>query len=573
MDNFFVDILDINDFITKLGVKEVKVSTLYNRSSSEPHPEGLLSYDIFGTPGTIARKQNYGYINLNGKFVHPKVYKDLVSLKREIFRDLINGVGSFTVENGDVKRVVATDGDMNIPKGQKVGTGIDFLYQIWDEIDFSTTPDTAQQTKETKDCLRILKKHEVFVDKWLVMPAFYRDVDLNTNKRNEYNTYYIRLIELASMLKATSVMFSLFNTSDAHRLIQATLNDIFNQFILNNIGGTKGFIQNNVIGKTTEYSARLVISAGDFNANSPEEAEISFTHSGLPLYAVVKIFLPFIAYGLRQFFFNYFNGNNFIFGLDEKTGQYKRIEIDPTFEDILSIKNLQKRVELFEESKLHRLEPVTVRGMDKKEYPLFLFNGEEIFGTDKITELNDSAINKIMLNETNGDGSPKVDLKKALRPLNWSELFYIIAQDNVSDKICYITRYPIEDYNSIYPSYMNIIPSKKYKKLIINGKVYPRFPDFSSVAGKNLREISNSELSFLFSDTLKLFPSYLSQLKADFDGDQLSVQSLFTEEAKAEAEKFMFSKLNFAGTGGVSVKEFANVSFHGIYGLTRARYL
>lgn len=55
--------------------------------------------------------------------------------------------------------------------------------------------------------------------------------------------------------------------------------------------------------------------------------------------------------------------------------------------------------------------------------------------------------------------------------------------------------------------------------------------------------------------------------------DQLSVQSLFTEEAKAEAEKFMFSKLNFAGTGGVSVKEFANVSFHGIYGLTRARYL
>ena len=556
MEKFFIDVLDINDFITKLGVKEVKVSTLYNRSSSEPHPEGLLSYDIFGTPGTEARKQNYGYINLNSKFVHPKVYKDLISLKREIFRDLINGVGSFTVENGEVKRVVATDGDMNVPKGQKIGTGIDFLYSIWDEIDFSTTPDTAQQTKETKDCLRLLKKHEVFVDKWLVMPAFYRDVDLNTNKRNEYNTFYIRLIELASMLKATSVMFSLFSTSDAHRRIQATLNDIFNQFILNNIGGTKGFIQNNVIGKTTEYSARLVISAGDFNAASPEEAEVNFTHSGLPLYCVVKIFLPFIAYGLRQFFNNYFKGNAFIFGYD-KNGIYKRFEIDPTFEDILSIKSLQKRVELFEESKLHRLEPVTITTIDKQELPLLYFNGEEIFTGDQLPS----------------NGLSTADFQKGLRPLNWSELLYMVAQDYVSDKIVYITRYPIEDYNSIYPSYMNIIPSKKYSKKMINGVLYPRFPDFSSVADKNLREISNGELSFLFSDTLKLFPAYMAQLKADFDGDQLSVQSAFTEEAIAEAENFMYSKLNFASAGGGSVKEFANVSFHGIYGLTRARYL
>lgn len=55
--------------------------------------------------------------------------------------------------------------------------------------------------------------------------------------------------------------------------------------------------------------------------------------------------------------------------------------------------------------------------------------------------------------------------------------------------------------------------------------------------------------------------------------DQVNVQSVFTEEANADARKFMYSKLNFVSVAGKSSKEFANVSYHGIYNLTRARYL
>ena len=44
------------------------------------------------------------------------------------------------------------------------------------------------------------------------------------------------------------------------------------------------------------------------------------------------------------------------------------------------------------------------------------------------------------------------------------------------DKAIMITRYPIEDYQNIYPSLMNIIPYSKTKVATVNGVTYPRFP-------------------------------------------------------------------------------------------------
>lgn len=505
---FFIDLLDIEDYILKLNVKEVTTSAMFSRNSTEPNPDGLLSYTIFGPPGSEQRKTNYGYINLNAKFVHPKVYKDLITLKREIFKDVINGVSAFTVENGELKRVVSTDGTFNVEKGKKVGTGIEFLYQVWDELDFKPRPEHAQQTKEIRQLLSILKKNEIFVTKWLVIPAFYRDVDLKTNRRNEYNSYYIKLIELASMIKASTIMLNMFSSTDAHRKIQATLNDIYNEFVLNKIGGSKGYIQNSVIGKTTEYSARLVISAADFNSPNPRLAETSYSHSGVPLFAVIKIFLPFIAYGIREFFRTYLGGANFIYAYDSKNKSTVRYEIDPTFEDLLSINNLQKRIDLYEESKIHRLEPVTIKTIspEKREIPILYFDGDLIMTGGQYAEASKNP------------GFIMENREKLMRPLNWTELFYMVSYNTVNNKLCYITRYPIEDHNSIYPTFMNIIPCKKYNEKTIRGQYYPRFPDFREVQDKNYREVNLSLLNTMFPDTLRLFPANLAQLKADFDG-------------------------------------------------------
>lgn len=501
---FFIDILDIDEYINQFNIQEVTTSTLYSSNSSEPHSDGLLSYRIFGNPGSTDRKIIYGYINLNAKFIHPKVYASLISYKRELFKDLIFGNGAFTVQDGQLKRVVGVDNQLNLKSGEKVGTGIDFLYNIWDDLDFKPKPDDAQQTKETKSFLHIIKKKDVFLTKWLVIPAFYRDVDLNQSKRNEYNAYYSKLIELASMIKSNSTMFAMFSTSDAHKKIQTIINDIYNQFVIEKLGGTKGFVQENVLGKTTDYAARMVISAANYNFKNADETEVSFTHAAVPLYVVLKTFLPFIAYELRQFFKNFIGANNFIWVYDKKTNQKVRYEIDPHYTDMFSIKNLQKMISIYSKSRNHRLAPVTIKVVEQKEeIPFLFFDGSKLINSEEAI---------------NNDQPIMENIKKFLRPFNWTELFYIIAHKVCKDRVAYITRYPIETHNSMYPSFINVIPSSKYKELTLNGETYPRFPDFSEFDTIDFYNIPLSKLNTLFLDTLKVHPCYLKQMGADFDG-------------------------------------------------------
>lgn len=509
--SFYIDILDIDAYIEKFKLEEVTTSSMYSASSSEPHPDGILSYRIFGQPGTDQRRYVYGYINLNSKFIHPKVYASLISLKRDLYRDLINGVGAFTVENGELKRVVSDNNDFVMKKGEKVGTGIDFLYEIWDQLDFKPNPTQAQQTKETRTFLNLLKKKDVFVTKWLLIPAFYRDVDLSLSKRNEYNTFYIRLIELSSMVKANSLMFAMFSTSDAHKKIQATLNEIYNLFVIEKLGGTKGFVQQNVIGKTTDFAARLVASAPDYNVQNSSDAEVDFTHVAVPLYVALKTFLPFIAHEIRQFFRNYIGANKFIYVYDKTTKKRERYEIDPNYLEMLSIKNLQKRIDIYSNSRIHRIMPVTIKVLERKEeLPLMFFDGEGLVNSDIKSQM-----------ETDFELLPEKDSKKIkhLRPLNWTELFYIIAYKALKDKMTYITRFPIESHNSIYPAFMNIVPSRKFKKKFLFGEEYPRFPDFSEIEiyGKP-EDVPILKLNSLFPDTLRVHPAYMAQMGLDFDG-------------------------------------------------------
>ena len=59
-----IDILNVDEAIRDFGWKEVKVSNYFIPNTSENHPEGLVSNEIFGDPGTPDRKTRWGYIEL-----------------------------------------------------------------------------------------------------------------------------------------------------------------------------------------------------------------------------------------------------------------------------------------------------------------------------------------------------------------------------------------------------------------------------------------------------------------------------------------------------------------------------
>lgn len=557
-----IDIPNLDELVKEYNMKEVTSSTIFSQNSIEPDPDGLASYEIFGKPGSEERKNTFAYINLNSFFIHPQVWAAMKDLKREIFKDLLSGAMEFYVEGGELKAIKPGN---KAPTGVAHGTGLVWLYKIWDQLNFKPKKDDAPGTKDRKKLICSLKKNEIFITKWLIMPPFYRDVDLHTNKRNKWNTYYIKLIQLASMIKGASIMMDIYQTTDAHRKIQETL-EIIHGEILTFIGGTKGFIHNSVMGKPTKYSCRLVISSSNYDADREEDLDASFDHSPTPLHAVVKIFRPFISYRLKQILETQLGGRRYLNANPLKPAA-GRVELDPNYMEIANVKTLDKIVNLYEESKYHRLFPVSFKTKDGGSVYPFWYNANAGIGEESVAvssddfHINTDAENQVLEMQLESEG--KKFVKPDWRPLNWCQLFYMCAYDMVKDKVIYITRYPIEDHNNIYPSLMSIIPCTSTRKMTMFGQSYPKFPILPT-----LENVKHSELDHFFIDTLNLHPAYLKSLNADFDGDMVSIISIFTEEANASAKKFIKSITNMGSISGNTMRVVSDITAQTVYNIT-----
>lgn len=541
-----VDILFCDKWVTDNRIPEVKKGTMFVTGSMEPDPEGLLSYEIFGTPGSIERKKSWGHIDLVNKFMHPHIYYDLCRYQA-LYKTLINGQDDFFVDPA-TGRMTAVTPKTPVPKGCDHGTGIRFLYRVWDKINFNYKNLKSSSTIMRLKLISSFKKEEIFITKLPVMPAFYRDMSSNNDRISEINTMYRKIINNASSLKSTSGMLEVFGVTSSDRKIQETINEIYNYFI-DIVGGTKGFIHRNVMGKSTDYSARAVISMPNYDSNSVEETEVDFTKTAIPLSTVCKCFSPFIKYGIKQLVNTILNGSNFIFYLDPKTKKLTREELANNWMDDYESDEMDKLIQLYDTSYEYRLEPfcIRVKNEDIGKVPLMWIDSNK----SKVEDLN-SAVDE-----------SKINSKYSIRPLTITEALYIAAYKTCSDKCMYITRYPIEDQHNIYPTLINIIPCTNTEKRIFMGEEFPKWPVLPDP-----NENDAKALNYIFVDTIRVFPTYLKALGGDFDGDQISTQGVFTEEANEACKKYITSKMNIVNVSGGTMREFAEVSMVGLYNLT-----
>ena len=149
-----------------------------------------------------------------------------------------------------------------------------------------------------------------------------------------------------------------------------------------------------------------------------------------------------------------------------------------------------------------------------------------------------------------------------MRPLSITEALYIAAYKTCHDKCMYITRYPIEDQHNIYPTMINIIPCSTTQKITFMGEEFPKWPILPNDRSKA------KDLNYLFVDTVRVFPTFLKALGGDFDGDQISTQGVFTEEANEACKRYITSKMNMINVSGGTMREFAEVSQVGMFNLT-----
>ena len=79
---------------------------------------------------------------------------------------------------------------------------------------------------------------------------------------------------------------------------------------------------------------------------------------------------------------------------------------------------------------------------------------------------------------------------------------------------------------------------------------------------------TEEEIEHMFVDTLKMFSIYPASLGGDFDGDQVSVQGIFSDEANAEAIKQMNNVSHFVGLDGSVMRTLPLGVRHGLHCLT-----
>jgi hypothetical protein len=528
-----IDIMNMDVYIKDNGIKEVSSSNIFAIKSTEPDPDGLGSYDIFGKPGSYERKHVYGYVDLGDIFVHPHVFNVLTSLKK-IITDVVYGNGYFYIDKGIIKRLGE---DELPPPGKEKGSGVHWFYDNWEKLNFKKDI-MSPIVKDRVIFIDKLKKEEVFITKFLVSPPFYRDIDVSSNKKNEINIMYQRLISLSSVVKSSGTLMPFQTTTDAHRKIQDTLTELYNYFVTFT-AGTKGFIHQHVMGKSTDYSARMVISTPTINATTPDDMEVSFSHSAVPLNIVIKCFAPYIVHELRRYVLDKLEGSKYLFRRDKK-GNLERVELADHYSEELLSDNIHKIIDLYYDAKEHRLDKFTLLAEDGSRLPLVYFTK-----TNEVISAADDKLSK----------QPSI----ISHELTLCELFYIVAMNSVAKKAIYITRYPIEDYHNIYPSLMNIIPYNRVREAPVDGVRYPRFPVIDI-------EKDMPNVDTMFTDTLRIFPTYLAALGADFDGDMCSVQGVWGNDS---SEDYIFSKVNIVNIAGNTMRTTKDVTAHTIFALTK----
>ena len=145
--------------------------------------------------------------------------------------------------------------------------------------------------------------------------------------------------------------------------------------------------------------------------------------------------------------------------------------------------------------------------------------------------------------------------------MTWCDLFYLAACEMTEDKMCLITRFPIDRYLNQYPSKINIKSTNETEPIMMDGKVYRWWP-------KIRKEDLGRNTAALFSPTLTISNGNIDVMGMDFDGDTAIVKGIYTLEANAELEKAADSKINLIGMDGISPRNVTKECIMNLYSLT-----
>ena len=532
-------LLHYDKFVKVNDLAQVTNPTMFDMGNI-PTKDGLFSTEIFGV-STKQRKETFAYIDLMDKYLVPKVYILLKRLNRN-FEHVVYGSKKFSIVNGEL-----------VPDEEKGGTGLRWLYKNWESISFKKN--YSRQRNERIDILINTKKDVLFTDKFCIIPAFYRDVNLQGSDDNpripEINDLYSKIIRnVKSVQDANNLDFITLSLSGK---VQDLMVDVYN-LLKEKIEGKSGYFRKFLMGKSVDYGSRVVITATPYNTNREDEQDVNFYYTGVPLSHVCSELTPFIIFWLKQWFKNNVENQKNGYMCQTKDGTMVPVKLDHP-ESYFNDDYIEKHLYRFIKNPYTRFDiielPIAEEELKKKNVKNAAITLEGIrFDSNDLSSIPEKPTDSDMKKGT-----------KVRRFMTWTDLLYMAAVDVSSDKHIWITRYPTLDYFGTYVTRITVISTRKTVPMMVNGRIYKKYPDIDLTA-------TNRDMDAIFRDTFNLCALYLAAIGGDHDGDQVTGKCVFSMEANEEAEKIMISKTNLLTIEGTGIRGIGNEGIQTLFSMT-----
>lgn len=489
--------LDIEKFIKVNELQEVTNPIFFSQNNS-PTPDGLLSNEIFGI--TMADRANtFAYITLGGKtFLHPLFYAIWKSVDKAI-TGCVNSTQYFKLTpEGYMEKSTEEEGGW---------TGLDSLRKYISKIHFKKSDSNDRLANIT-----FLEKYKpiMFIQHYIIIPAYYRDV--NTANGNtgvgDINKLYQRII-LASNSLMEMTEFGITTYQSTVGRIQDLLLEVYNYFTKGSqeggagVAGKFGVLRNAVQSKTSDYSARLIMTAPNLKVENVEDLPVDVDHAYVPLAACLSIFYPFVLSYVRNFFHDEYVSNAVRTIYYDKDIKNKKEAIRVKLKDVrisFSDDILKEEIDRFIHGASNRLRPIEMPTEDKK-YPFV-----------KLRFIGRHASEKEAIEDATKSDEDRMNIVD--RDMTWADLFFQAAVAVTADKTALITRYPMDSAYNQFPTYINVASTLKTEPLVVNNTFYKRYPYIR-------QELIGTNTTNLFKDALNICNVILPTIGGDYDGDQV----------------------------------------------------
>lgn len=484
-------------------VKQIRSLNTFQDYTKNFTPDGLFSTEIFGRVGDINRNYRFGFIDLNIEVLHPVIYRALTDLKN--FHEGILSSEEFAVFDSKLKEFIKS----NPVDGN---TGYHFFISHLDKLSFTIKDTDSNKRKET---LKLINKYKqtALMSKLLVLPAGLRDYELDKEGKpteGEVNSLYRRVLSLSNQVVVSSLKQNPELQDKIRYAIQQAVNDIYDYFE-SLLKGKSKLIQGKVVSRNVQLSTRNVLTGTKNEMVDLDEVKLDSRYVTYGLYQFLKATLPLSINLIRNDWLskNFKGFNAPITVTDSKTLKAKTISFDHNYYDkYMSEKGLEKIISSFGIDG-YRAKPVKI--------------GEDYAG---LVLIKDGTFRFIQcISEVNPE-----DIK-LLRPITLGELLYKAVYKKAREVPVTVTRYPVESVGSIFVALTDLKSTDvgvKLKELDETLQVVDKTNEYPLVTQTQ----DGYEASYYSGIAISV--SHLSGLKADSDGDTLSLIPLLSTESVNE---------------------------------------